>query len=97
MPEGYLSLQKALNAALDQAINGKGRERHGSDLSFDEQPMLAISRVVGIGFPLGQVCKKVQEAARLVARDEPDRARAELLGAINYLAGAVVLLEEMSK
>jgi len=46
--------------------------------------------MVGPGYQLGQAMKKTQEASRL----PNDRARAELLGAINYLAAAYLLLEE---
>lgn len=93
-PAGYEALQAVLDAAMDQAANGKGRERHASGEPFDAQPMATIGRLVGLGFPLGQACKKAQEAARMAAAGEPARARAELLGAINYLAGAVILLDE---
>ena len=37
-----------------------------------------------------QAMKKAQESSRM----EPDRAIAELLGAINYLASAVLIIEE---
>jgi hypothetical protein len=53
--------------------------------------MLEIGRMVGHGFCLGQAIKKAQEASRM----EPDAAKRELLGAINYLAGAYLLLEEI--
>ena len=45
--------------------------------------------------PGGQACKKAQEASRMAAAGERERAKAELLGAINYLAGAVIVLEEI--
>lgn len=107
-PAGYEALQAVLDAAMDQAANGKGRERHGGETAiqrmagtagggepFNAQPMVTIGRMVGLAFPLGQACKKAQEAARMAAAGQPARARAELLGAINYLAGAVILLDEM--
>jgi hypothetical protein len=86
----YASLHRVLMLALEQASSGKGAERHGQDKPFDAQPMLEIGRMVGAGFCLGQAMKKAQEASRM------DRAAAkrELLGAINYLAGAYLLLEE---
>jgi hypothetical protein len=40
-------------------------------------------------FEIGQACKKALESARL----SPEKAVAELLGAINYLAAAVILRE----
>ncbi|CUW39694.1 conserved protein of unknown function [Magnetospirillum sp. XM-1] len=89
---GYESLQEVLAQAYAQAAHGKGKERHASGEPFEAQPMMAITNMVGIGFPLGQACKKAQEAARMVAEGQPHRARAELLGAIVYLAGAVLAL-----
>ena len=46
--------------------------------------------MVGPSFCVGQAMKKGQEALRL----PPGRDVAELLGAINYLAGAVIVLRE---
>lgn len=89
--DGYQPLRRVLDLALDQSANGKGKERHANDKPFDRQPMLEIGRMVGHGFCLGQAIKKAQEASRM----EPDAAQRELLGAINYLAGAYLLLEEM--
>ena len=88
--EGYHDLFDVLRDALDQAQNGKGEERHGNGLSFTGQPALTITRAVGLGFPLGQAMKKIQESQRM----DPDAAKRELLGAINYLAAAVLFLDE---
>jgi len=38
--------------------------------------------------------KKSQEAGRMLSREEHDRAQAELLGAINYLAACWLYVEE---
>ena len=88
--EGYYALFSVLNDALNQAQSGKGEERHGNGLSFLEQPALTITRAVGLGFPLGQAMKKIQECQRM----DTDAAKRELLGAINYLAAAVLFLDE---
>lgn len=93
MDEGdvkYASLRRVLALALEQASSGKGAQRHAMGLPFDCQPMLEIGRMVGVGFCLGQAMKKAQESSRM----QPDAAKRELLGAINYLAGAYLLLEE---
>lgn len=87
--QGYESLAGVLQRALDQAQNGKGAERHANSLPFDQQPMQTISAQVGVGFLTGQAIKKTQEGQTLPA----GRDVAELLGAINYLAGAVIFLE----
>jgi hypothetical protein len=72
-------------------LQGKGAERHGGGKPFDRQPMMEISRM--LGGPSGcfyQAMKKTQEASRM----EPEAAKREILGAINYLAGAYLLLDE---
>jgi len=88
--DGYFPLFSVLNEALNQAQSGKGEERHGNGLPFMEQPALTITRAVGLGFPLGQAMKKIQECQRM----EPDAAKRELLGAINYLAAAILSFDE---
>ena len=95
-PAGYEDLAEVLTAALMQAAAGKGSERHGNGCAFADQPMAEITRAHGLGFPLGQCEKKGREAAGMVARGEFDAARRELLGAINYLAGAVLALNGYS-
>lgn len=93
IPYGYDSLAVVLERALYHAATGKGAERHANGLPFEDQPMAQITAMVGIGFPLGQAMKKAQEAAGMVKRGHYDAARAELLGAINYLAGAFLALD----
>lgn len=87
--KGYECLRDVLNRAYDQAAKGKGNERHAQDLPFEEQPMQKLIDLYGVGFALGQTGKKAQEAMRL----PKDRAILELLGGINYLAGAIINLE----
>lgn len=90
--DGYESLALVLQRAFIQAALGKGKERHAKDLPFDQQPMQQLIGLYGVGFALGQAAKKAQESQRL----PHDRAVAELLGAINYLAGAVIALDNAS-
>lgn len=92
LDDNYLELEEILLQALEQASGGKGAERHGQDKPFEEQPMMKIQEMVGQGFALGQAIKKIQESSRF---KEPERRKAELLGAINYIAGAI-LFEEKS-
>lgn len=87
---GYELLADALVQALEQAQSGKGKERHANQKPFTDQPILEITRMVGLGYPLGQAMKKAQEASRLPSH----MAKAELLGAINYLAAAFISIEE---
>lgn len=96
----YQKLNAVLVAAVQHAAQGKGADRHAGtphgplDLDFEDQPMLAINRMVGPGFSLGQSMKKAQEASLLIAQGNYEKTRDELLGAINYLAGAIVLVDE---
>lgn len=94
VPEGYDTLSQILFRALDQAASGKGKERHSSGEPFEQQPICQISRWVGLGFPLGQAIKKIQESLRLLDIKGPEAAIAELLGAINFTAAAVLVIEE---
>jgi len=94
-PAAYDKLADVLNRALHQASQGKGKERHASgDIPFEEQPMATINRQLGSvhGF-IFQAHKKSLESLRLPA----GRDVAELLGAINYLAGAVIAIESWAK
>lgn len=85
----YELLADVLMRAYEQAACGKGAERHGQDIPFTEQPMQRLMDLYGPGFALGQASKKAQESQRLPA----GRDIAELLGAINYLAGAIIWIE----
>jgi hypothetical protein len=86
----YASLSNVLRRAYDQASDGKGSERHGQNLPFTKQPMQLIQDLIGEGFALGQAIKKIQESQRL----PHDAAIRELLGAINYIAGAIIHKEK---
>lgn len=88
MSEQYKSLQKVLEMAYNQAAHGKGKERHANNKPFEQQDICAITRDVGLGFPYGQARKKINESARVGGKDFAIR---ELLGAINYLAAAIII------
>lgn len=87
---GYESLANVLQRAYGQAAHGKGAQRHAVDRPFTEQPMQSISEL--LQSPAGllyQAMKKIQESQRL----DKDAGVRELLGAINYIAGAVIFME----
>lgn len=89
---GYGSLAGVLDDALQQAQGGKGLERHaGKGEAFEDQQIVQLGEWMGSStvFAIGQACKKSIESTRL----PDDRARAELLGAINYLAAAVLVID----
>lgn len=91
--DGYHGLFDVLADALDQAQLGKGHERHAQDKPFGEQPMQKLIELHGRGFAYGQAGKKAQESERLAY----EAARRELLGAIVYLAGAVINLDKENR
>lgn len=86
----YSALEGVLQRDYAQLATGKGAERHSRLRPFEEQPMLVISSLLETNAGLlYQAMKKIQESQNL----PKDRAVSELLGAINYLAGAVMFLE----
>lgn len=91
-PKEYDSLVSVLQRALEHASVGKGQERHAEvGEAFEEQKICQINR--WLGGPHGalfQAVKKTLEAQRLTGKASVH----ELLGAINYLAAAVILIEE---
>lgn len=95
--KGYDSLYLVLREALDQASTGKGRERHANDLAFDDQPMQKLIDLYGVGFAHGQAAKKMQEAQGMLLRGEIDKAIHEVLGAINYAAGAIISMKKQQE
>ena len=87
----FARLSQVLNLAYEQAAKGKGVERHGFDMAFEDQPMQDIAKLHGLGFLTGQADKKSREALHML---EPERQVHELLGAIVYLAGAVIHIQD---
>lgn len=90
-PSGYEALSSVLQEAIDQAALGKGLERHADGRPFHDQPIMRETLAVGLGFPAGQARKKILEAVRC-CDEHPERAVADLLGAINYIAALVIAL-----
>lgn len=92
---GYERLAAVLVDAHNQAAYGKGKERHANDLPFHEQRMQTISRAMnsphGIAF---QVQKKLLEGLEM---KDPAARRHELLGALVYLAGLIVYLDDQAR
>lgn len=84
--EGYEDLALVLQRAFSQAAYGKGKERHAQGEPFAHQVMQDGARRFGVGALLFQAFKKSEESQRLPL----DRGVNELLGAIVYLAGAVI-------
>jgi hypothetical protein len=86
--DAYSYLALVLANALEQASHGKGKERHASEGEpFDKQPICEMARRYGLGGPLFQANKKMLESQRLPW----PAAERELLGAINYIAAAIIV------
>lgn len=94
--EGYEGLQNVFKNAVEQASAGKGKERHATEgESFEEQQIVEIGkRLQGnpAAGPLYQAVKKIYESGRL----PKERAIAELRGALNYTAAAIILREQFN-
>ena len=91
VPGEYISLGLVMQSALEQASRGKGRERHASEgEAYSDQIICEVTRRLGSGYPLGQAVKKIYESQRIGG----EKGVAELLGAINYIAAAVIVTKE---
>ena len=88
MKDNYINLKKVLDDALNQASEGKGKERHANNDVFDKQPIMWIEEHFK-SYQLGQAVKKMHESQSLPLL----RAIAELLGAINYIAAHILFLK----
>jgi len=89
----YDILKAIYGDAIRQASEGKGAIRHGSGEPFERQQICEISRRLSghkCAGPLFQAVKKIYESGRL----DKEAAIAELHGALNYIAAAIILLEE---
>lgn len=86
----YEALARVLKDALAQASSGKGHERHSSGEPYEEQKIVRLNEQIGTNHgAVFQACKKSIESCRLPY----PQSRNELLGAINYLAAAVIVLD----
>lgn len=93
--DGYASLRRVLDEAFAHASAGKWLERHACGEPFEQQTICQTARAHGVGFCTGQAEKKGRESHRLLPMEGGvDRAVSELLGAINYLAAAVIVIRE---
>jgi len=94
--EAYQKLWDVLMDAYNQAAHGKGCIRHTTHpQKFEHQKICEISRrlgsIDGLAF---QAIKKTYEACRAYDMHQEERAVADLLGAINYIAAMVILIQE---
>lgn len=95
MIEGKHPLERIFALALEQATQGKGEERHGNGGDFVSQPWVGLARVHGTGFLTGQAQKKIMEAVANKPESNYLWYEREMLGAINYLAMALIYDKEL--
>lgn len=88
---GYEPLAAVLKEALDQAQAGKGKRCHANGKPFIDQPIMTGAREAGMGGLVFQARKKILEAMNC---SDDERAIADMLGAINYVAAMVLLRRE---
>lgn len=93
----YFGLLMVLVEALNQAQYGKGAERHNlsGDTPFERQRMQTVSELVGS--PDGMVYQAIKKLTEGMKLPTQERQVAELLGAINYIAGIVVYLRKRAQ
>ena len=93
-PKGYEELAEVLMEALCQSAYGKGKERHGSDNPLLHQPIITTPMTQGSPDGLTyQASKKAIESGRLPY----EKGDAELMGAINYAACAIIVRRRLRK
>ena len=86
----YRSLKAVLNSAAERASEGKGTV-HATDEPFERQQICKRTREFGIGFPLGQVDKKIKQSMKIL--DDVARCE-ELLDVIVYTSAAIIIIKE---
>lgn len=87
----HAKLAKVLFDAFNRSANGKGQERHGRGLKFEDQPICSIPRMLANNGGLDyQIVKKLDESNRM----DYERARKETLDIIVYAAAKIVMLDE---
>jgi len=91
----YESLVEVLKMAYERAAVGKGHAHHSRGEPFEEQWICRGTRIFGLGGPLFQIGKKIEQVEKM---SNPGEKINELLDVINYSAACVlILLEELAK
>jgi hypothetical protein len=94
----YEALFLAMFSAFDQGAKGKGKERHGNDLTYLEQPICTLPKQGhGLGALTYQISKKAGEANTLLDIKGVDAAIREIKGCVNYGAAALIYLESLKE
>lgn len=98
------AFRAVLDKAYQQISTGKGKERHGKDKDFHEQPWRVIADHVGPEFLVGQAVKKLMElkahaynennalaiGSEQAAEEAARKWHTDAVGAIVYTAMAIM-------
>ena len=95
MNNQYDSLRDVFMMAVNEAISGKGGQRHGTSDKFENQQLCSFMREAGLSPAMYQIQKKARELLRFKGKNRKERVRRELLGIIIYAAAAVIVNEEV--
>lgn len=90
----YLELCRILGEVYVQVAEGKGLRKHAMNNAFEEQDVFVVGSAVGEGFMLGQAFKKFREGWRTSERGDFTDGKRDLIGAIAYIASAIIFLEK---
>ncbi len=91
----YKSLVEILELAYKRACEGKGQQHHSHGEAFDEQWIVRGTKVFGIGGPLFQAGKKLEQVMKMDKEGFPYEALInELLDVINYSAATVIYIRK---
>jgi len=94
VPENYLSLWRIVEDALKRVFIGKGHQRHGDNKKFEEQDICVFIKEEGWGFAVGQARKKINEAKKMLANGEKEKAVDEIIDAAIYILAIAVVTRE---
>jgi hypothetical protein len=90
----YKSLSEVLEMAYIRASEGKGHQHHSHGEPFEEQWIVRGAKVFGLGGPLFQATKKMEQVMKMEKEGYPAKDIInELLDVINYSAGAIISIK----
>lgn len=94
MSDCHHPLVVTLASVVEQAVSGKGEDRHGHGRDYLDQPWVELARDHGPGFLTGQAGKKLTECVQNWTRWTQEQRKNELIGAIAYL-GMTITFEDL--
>jgi hypothetical protein len=93
----YAKLVQVFEMAYRRASEGKGHQHHSHGEAFEEQWILRGTKVFGIGGPLFQCGKKLEQVSKMERDNYPiQEIMNELLDVMNYSAAVVIYLKDIT-